>query len=515
MWHRTVAFACFLTVIGLVPGITSKSSKQPNIIFMLADDFGWNDVGFHNQDIKTPVLDQLAGDGVILNQSYVQNMCTPSRAALMTGYYPFKTGLQELVIPGFSTTGLPLKFELLPKKLKQLGYQTHMVGKWHLGACSPEYDPTKRGFDSFFGYNSGGEYYSDHSNPFFNSAEAEAKDGVAVYDFFNQTDVAWSYRGTYSSVPFLKQVDNILSKHNPEKPLFLYLPFQLTHSPLEPPAKKLRLYRKISNEARRNFSAMASQLDEDVGSIVNSLKQYDLYNNSIIFFTGDNGGEIKAGGNNFPLKGAKHTYYEGGHRATAFIHSPKLKKFGYTYNGLIHLVDYYPTIVKLGGGKPDRNKDGYDVWTAITENRTSPRKEIVYHLEKAESTISGAIRIGDWKLIIGKAGLPNTAVPPSEVLGVYKNVPGGNVFFEDIPDYPQFRLFNLLDDPTENINLANVRLDKLNELLSRALQLKKEIVESLWRPNNMTMYLERNPNLTALGRNWCEPIKTTTLAKWN
>ncbi|GAB6025253.1 Arylsulfatase [Chamberlinius hualienensis] len=305
---------------------------KPHIIFVIVDDLGWNDVGFHNPDLKTPNIDNSAKRGIILNSSYVQPTCTPSRATVLTGYYPHRTGMTN-VIPFFADWGLPLQFKILPEKMKKLGYSTHIIGKWHLGSCNPGYLPTNRGFDTFFGLLGGAAYYYTHGYQLSNNRTSDLSI-PQVYDFWNQTTASVGYNGTYSSFPFLRQAENILESRDQKVPLFMYMAYQSTHSPVEIyDDSDLLLYSNQPNEYRKNYSALVTQLDRDYGLLIDLLKKYGIYNESIIIFTGDNGGEDRAGGNNYPLKGAKTTLYEGGTRAAAFIHSPLLKKTGYTYNG--------------------------------------------------------------------------------------------------------------------------------------------------------------------------------------
>lgn len=143
---------------------TSKAEERPNIIVIVADDLGWNDVGFHgSNEVKTPNIDALAYDGQILNNYYVNPICSPSRSALMTGMYPIHTGLQHGVIGMGQDRGIPLNFTLLPEFLHNLGYQSHAVGKWHLGYSRAEYLPTKRGFGSHYGYWAGMQDYYSHT----------------------------------------------------------------------------------------------------------------------------------------------------------------------------------------------------------------------------------------------------------------------------------------------------------------------------------------------------------------
>ncbi|XP_041378172.1 flavin-containing monooxygenase 5-like isoform X2 [Gigantopelta aegis] len=301
---------------------------------------GWNDIGFHNPEIKSPNIDKLATEGVILNSSYVQPLCSPSRSAIMTGYYPFKMGLQHWVIFPYQPVCVPLNITLLPEKLKELGYSTHMIGKWHLGFCSWKCTPTYRGFDSFFGYYNADEDYYSHT--------------VDNYlDFHENKIPAWNYNGTYSTNLFASVATDIINRHNKSRPLFLYLPFQAVHEPIEVPKRYEDMYPNIQNEGRRKFSGMVSALDEAVGNVTSALKQNGMLDDTLIFFTADNGGWIPYYGNNYPLRGGKLTVYEGGTRAVAFINGRGLKKPGTVYDGMMHAIDWMPTIIAAAGGNSE------------------------------------------------------------------------------------------------------------------------------------------------------------------
>ena len=173
----------------------SHSTKPPHILLIVADDLGWRDVGFHGSLINTPNLDQLSGDGLTLDNYYVQPICTPTRSALMTGKYPIHTGLQHLVVFPTQPYGLSPNETILPKRLKQAGYQTHMVGKWHLGYFADPYLPTRRGFDSFFGFYNGWEDHLTHKV-------------ARITDFRDGDEIAKDYEGAYSTVVFAKVSKN-------------------------------------------------------------------------------------------------------------------------------------------------------------------------------------------------------------------------------------------------------------------------------------------------------------------
>lgn len=453
-----------VTLLLLVVSLGSSSSVKPHIIFIVADDLGWNDVSWNNREMLTPNLERLAREGVILNQSYVQPVCTPSRTAFMSSYYPFRVGRQNSVIDYLQPTGLSINLTLLPEKLQNLGYSTHIVGKWHLGYCNWSYTPTYRGFDSFFGYYGGAEDYYTHSGV-INEKTYKPFPWKNDYflDFRNDTRPSKNYNGIYSSVVFAKAVNEILSNSDSNQPLFLYLAFQSVHMPLQVPRKWEEKYRNIKNNNRRKYCGMVSAMDDAVGKVIVSLKKYGFLDNSVIIFTTDNGGQTKAGGNNWPLRGNKGTLWEGGTRGTAFVYSSLLQKKQYINNKLIHAVDWYPTILHLAGSTEVGDKiDGVNQWDVISRNGPSARSEFVYNIFD-NPLRRAAIRVGDYKLIWGNPGNPSGWIPPPEQNEQTKtcNLPTKH-------STPALRLYNIREDPTEKYNLAET-LPKVVELLKKKL----------------------------------------------
>ncbi|ELT92899.1 hypothetical protein CAPTEDRAFT_165852 [Capitella teleta] len=367
-------------------------AQKPNILLILADDLGWNDVGWNNPEIKTPNLDRLASNGVILNASYALSTCSPSRTALLTGRYPFKLGLQHGVVKKGKPYGLPLNITLLPQKLKHLGYSTHAIGKWHLGFCRWEYTPTFRGFDSFYGFYSGSEDYYKRKTA-----------AIRGYDFRMNTKVFKPKIKKYSTLDYGRRAVKIIQAHKRTEPLFLYMPFQAVHSPLQVPKSFEFKYRNIVDRNRRIFSGMVSAMDSAIGMTIKALKQRNMLTNTMIVFLSDNGGTPFFGGNNWPLRGSKATLWEGGTRVPSFVWGKMLlQKAGYTSNEMIHAVDWFPTLVSLAGGTPEKDVDGVDQWQMLSQRQPSRRKEFVYGINSI--TGRAAIRRGKYKLIEGTAG---------------------------------------------------------------------------------------------------------------
>ncbi|KAJ8337599.1 hypothetical protein SKAU_G00365650 [Synaphobranchus kaupii] len=266
---------------------------------------GFHDIGYHGSDIRTPTLDKLAAEGVKLENYYIQPICTPSRSQLITGRYQIHTGLQHSIIRPRQPNCLPLDQVTLPQKLQEAGYATHMVGKWHLGFYKTECLPTRRGFDTYFGSLTGSvDYYT------YDSCDGP---GMCGYDLHEGETVAWGQGGKYSTHLYTQRVRKILAAHDPRRPLFIFLSFQAVHTPLQSPKEYLRQYRDVPNAARRKYAAMVSVVDEAVRNVTYALRKYGYYRDSVMVFSTDNGGQPFFGGSNWPLRGRKGTYWEGGH----------------------------------------------------------------------------------------------------------------------------------------------------------------------------------------------------------
>ncbi|XP_068425001.1 arylsulfatase I-like [Clinocottus analis] len=353
-----------------------KKKNQPHIIFILTDDQGFNDVGYHNPTIKTPTLDKLAAEGVTLENYYVQPICTPSRSQLITGRYQIHTGLQHSIIRPSQPSCLPSHMDTLPERLREAGYATHMVGKWHLGFYRKACLPTRKGFDSFFGSLTGSvDYYS------YGSCDGP---GLCGYDLHEDEGVAWGQEGKYSTTLFTQRARKILQSHDPtDRPLFLLLSLQAVHTPLQTPKSYIYPYRDMANVNRRKFAAMVSTVDEAVRKVTYALRKYGYYRNSVIVYSTDNGAQPFTGGSNWPLRGRKGTYWEGGVRGVGFVHSPLLRRRRRVSKALLHITDWFPTLVGLAGGDASKSVglDGFDVWPAISEGKESPRQEILHNID--------------------------------------------------------------------------------------------------------------------------------------
>ncbi|MCK3779802.1 arylsulfatase [Ensifer sesbaniae] len=421
----------------------ANGTTPPHIVYIIADDLGWADVGFHGSDIKTPNLDRLAETGARFEEFYTQPMCTPSRAAFMTGRYPLRYGLQTGVIPAAGSYGLALDEYLLPQALKDTGYKTALVGKWHLGHAKTEYWPRQRGFDSFYGALVG---EIDH----FKHSSHGVKDWYRDNTPLEETGFDNSLIGD--------EAVRVVERHDPAAPLFLYLAFTAPHTPFQAPEDYLDRYKHIADENRRAYAAMISVLDDGVGKVVAALVKRGMRDNTLIVFHSDNGGvknslfagdsKISGGlpASNGPYRDGKGSLYEGGTRVAALANWPERIKPG-TVQGMVHVVDMYPTLAAIAGAPLAKAKplDGINLWPALREGKPSPRRDMVYNVDP----LAGAVRKDNWKLV-WKASLP-----------------------------PKLELFDLSADPSETNDLAAGNADKTRDLQDWISRLAGEMAPPL------------------------------------
>jgi arylsulfatase A-like enzyme len=441
-----VTLAVSTSWLGGLVTAAERGAPRPHIIYVLADDQGWKDVGFHGSDIKTPNIDRLAQEGARLEQFYAQPMCTPSRAALMTGRYPFRYGLQTAVIPSASKYGLATNEWLLPQVLKDTGYKTAIIGKWHLGHADRKYWPRQRGFDYQYGAMLGEIDYFTHS--------AHGKT-----DWYRNNELV-KEKG-YVTQLLGNDAVKLIDGHDSKTPLFLYLTFTAPHAPYQAPQEYLERYKHIADPARRAYAAMITSMDDEIGRVIAALEKRKMRDNTLIIFQSDNGGPRSAQftgeidmskstipADNGPYRDGKGTLYEGGTRVVALANWPGHIKPGSVVDQPIHMVDMYPTLAGLAGASLSKSKplDGLDVWSAIGEGKPSPRDEVVYNI----GPFFAAVRKGDWKLVW-------QTVLPSRI-----------------------ELFNLAQDPSEKTNLAAQNPQKVAELQQRIETLAREGVQPLF-----------------------------------
>jgi len=438
----------FLGMRGRMPFAIAQQPQppRPHILYIMSDDQGWKDVGFHGSDIKTPNLDRLAQTGARLEQYYAHPMCTPSRAALMTGRYPYRYGLQTVVIPSAGTYGLATDEWLLPQALKEVGYKTAIVGKWHLGHADRKYWPLQRGFDYQYGPILGEIDYFTHS-------------AHGTVDWYRNNQLV--KEEGYVTTLLGQDAANLIQEHDPNTPLFMYLAFTAPHAPYQAPQEYLDRYKSITDPNRRAYAAMITAMDDEIGRVLAALDKRGMRDNTLIVFQSDNGGprsakftgEVDTSGgtipaDNGPFRDGKASHYEGGTRVVALANWPKYIKPGSLVNQPAHIVDWYPTLASLAGAKPNPQKplDGMNIWPALTGGKIAIRNEVVYGIEPFRA----ALRQGDWKLVW-------QVVLPSQV-----------------------QLFNLAKDPEEKNNLAAQQPEIVSKLKQQIEQKSREAITPLF-----------------------------------
>ena len=410
----------------------ASAAEHPHIVYILADDLGWKDVGFHGSTIRTPNLDRLAQSGVRLERFYTQSYSTSTRAALLTGRYPMRYGLQTLSILPWSEYGLPTGERLLPQALKDAGYRTAALGKWQLGHYKKDYWPTQRGFDSFYGSFNGDldclrKTNQAHKADWFRNERPVSEEG-------------------YCTTLIGKEAANIIEKHDTATPLFLYLSFHAPQSPLQATKKYLELYGGVSDEQRRTYAAMVTALDDAIGVVTAALEKKGVTTDTLIVFHSDNGGAVpnkyptgdgdvqRGVSDNGPYRDGKGSLYEGSLRVVAVASWPGKIPAGVVAER-IHVTDMYPTLLGLAGARLEQPKplDGIDQWATITGTKLSARKELLLGMED----FRGALMAGDWKLI------------------VHSRLP------------VRYELYNVMDDPSEEDNHAEREPQRVQEMLVR------------------------------------------------
>jgi arylsulfatase A-like enzyme len=386
----------------------------------------------------------LAATGTQLQQFYVQPMCTPTRAAFMTGRYPFRYGLQTGVIPSGATYGLPTDEWILPQALKQAGYETALIGKWHLGHAKTDFWPRQRGFDDFYG-------------PLVGEIDHFKHEAHGVVDWYRNNKLV--KEAGYDTALFGDEAVRLINEHNLKSPLFLYLAFTAPHTPYQAPQADLDQYKEISDPARRAYAGMITAMDREIGRVLAALDKRNMRDNTLVVFHSDNGGtrskmfagegEVKGDlpPDNGPYRDGKGTLYEGGTRVVALANWPGKIKPG-TTTDMIHVVDMYPTLLRLANGSPGKAKtlDGIDIWSTLSEGKPTARSEIIYNVEPLQA----AVRQGDWKLH----------------------------WFAALP--PKVELFNLATDPSEQTDLAEQNPERVKELQTRVVDLASGMAPPLF-----------------------------------
>lgn len=416
-------------------------ARKPNVIVIVSDDHGYNEIGLQGGDIPTPNIDSIGKNGVRFSNGYVScPVCSPTRAGIMTGRYQQRFGHEFNPGPPAQAQenfGLPLTEKTFANHMKELGYATGMVGKWHLG-YKPEYHPMKRGFDEYFGFLGGAHSYIDSQA---DNANSILKGTEPVEEKEYLTDA------------FTREATAFVDRHRGE-PFFLYLAFNAVHAPLQGAEKYLDRFANMADQKRRTFAAMLSALDDGVGKVLAKIREHKLEGDTLILFVGDNGGPTpQTTSRNNPLRGYKAQAWEGGIRVPFLAQWPGKLPKGKIYENPVIALDFLPTAVAAGGGKPPSGLDGVDLLPYVTgKNNAAPHDALYWRFG-----LQRAIRKGDWKLVQAATD--------------------------------SWELYNLREDISESKNLASSQPERAKELLAAYEAWNSQLAEPRW--NNRRANLRR------------------------
>lgn len=421
------------------PQQSGEASSDPpsgrlNVIYIVADDLGWADVGYHRlSPIRTPNIDRLVGEGVELDRFYGCPVCSPSRACGMTGRSPMRYGMIYSVVRPWQTHGIPQSERLLPEAFRDAGYQTWMVGKWHLGHWNARLTPNARGFDHFYGFLTGAIDYFKHARE--KSVDWQ-RNGVTVQEPGYSTDL------------FAAEAVRLIERRNRSKPFFLYLPFNAPHQPLMAPENLVQSYNSIPDQKRRTYAAMVTALDTAIGRVNDALKRSGAAANTLIVFHGDNGGQTHQGALNLPLRAGKSTVFEGGIRVPAFIHAPGHLPGGVRSLQVMTNLDVFPTLAEATQIKPGNSQpfDGRSMWAALSGKSVVPREDLFFAIGE-RGYWRHAVLHGPWKMVLERQQVD---------------------LRENQPDAPEHSfLFRIEEDPFERTNLADAHPEVVTDLTER------------------------------------------------
>ncbi len=429
------------------------ASEKPNVVVIVADDLGWADVGFHGGEIETPSLDRIASEGAQFQRFYTTPICSPTRAALMTGRDPMRLGVAYGVIMPWTNAGIHPDEHFMPESFSAAGYQTALVGKWHLGHSQETYHPNQRGFDHFYGHlHTEVGYYPPFGSQGGKDFQVNGKTiDPEGYETFLLGDEAARW----------------ITERDKEKPFFLYMPFIAPHTPLEAPQELQDKYADVDfkreksrspsdqthtiskvmmrKSARPMFSAVVDAMDQSIGKVLKALDDQGIVDNTIVLFFSDNGGAVYSvgGAYNYPFRGGKGETFEGGIRVTSTIRWPQGIKPGTKVESIISVMDVFPTLAAAAGVTPlnRRNLDGRNMLPAITENKTIPLDDYLFFASETPLRGQFALTAFDqrWKLV-------------QEVRQGFLSA--------DVTNY----LFDIEADPYERNNLASEHPQKVQKM---------------------------------------------------
>lgn len=414
--------------------------RSPNIVLIFCDDLGYGDLGCYGGALATPNIDRIAREGLRFTNAVSANpVCSPSRAALLTGRYPTRAGVPNVLFPR-DEKGMPLEEVTLANVLKEKGYKTACVGKWHLGH-RPDYLPTRRGFDSYFGIP-----YSNDMKPAVVMDNESVSEPEAAQDTLTE-------RYTARAVKFIDD--------NAKSPFFLYFPHTFPHIPLHA-SKRFR-----GKSPQGIYGDVMAEVDWSVGEVLAALKRHNLDRDTLVLFSSDNGPWYQ--GSPGPLRGRKGMTWEGGVRVPFLARQPGTVKTGVS-GALVSLMDVMPTAAAHCGAAPSRPVDGVDIRGILTGAQSQVQRDVLLYFDSWNLQCA---RRGDWKLHLARYN--NVTYSPAPA--------GGRV---NLP-LAKPELYNLKTDPDESYDVATEHPEIVSEIRARAEELLKSFPEEPRRAYEETM----------------------------
>lgn len=347
-----------LALVGSPPSLACAADPaHPNVVFFHSDDHGFADVGFRGSVIETPAIDSLAASGLVLERYHAYPICGPTRVGLMTGRNPITVGITGNINAG--EDGVPLDENMLPETFQAAGYQTWMMGKWHLGGTTgPQFLPQNRGFDHFYGFVGGSIHETTHVTPATGTLDWQ-RNGVDVPED----------GGQYASDLMADEAISLIQQRDPERPFLLYVAFHALHTPYDAPqAFKDQYAQKGLTGQALEYAAMAANMDRNIGRVLAELDAQGIAGDTLVVFASDNGAQEGKGGSNLPLRGWKGEVFDGGHRTPAVVRWPGHVPVGASSAQFVSHVDWLPTLAAAAGVSPVLKQplDGVDRWGALT-----------------------------------------------------------------------------------------------------------------------------------------------------
>lgn len=430
----------FLVVMALLTASLAQGATQPNIIVIMADDLGWGDLSCYGaKDIKTPNIDKLASEGMMFDTFRANSsVCSPTRASLLTGRYPDRVGVPGVIRThnnnswGHLTTAGPM----LPQILRNHGYHATHIGKWHLGLESPNL-PWERGFEYFYGF------LGDMMDDYYTHLRHGENYMRLNKDVTNPTGHATDLFSNWAA-------DYVKDPRRNEKPFFLYLAYNAPHAPVQPPddwLKRVKDREKAIDEKRAKLVALIEHMDAGIGKVLDALEKAGKKDNTLIFFTSDNGGDLPSGATNGPWRDGKQSMYEGGLRVPFIAKWPGQIKGGSTNSLDAVTMDLFPTIVEVAGAIKQPRVDGLSILPSLLGQKQNFSRDLYFTrreggVKYGGKTIDALIK-GEWKLV------QNSPFEPME-------------------------LYHISQDPQEKHDLADKERRIFNEM---AVVLQKHLQE--------------------------------------